>query len=298
MMDAQIQEFTEYLKNVKRTSDNTVISYRRDLERMISFMERRGISDVKDITQDRILDYAGSLQDEHFAASSITRHYTSIKAFFRYMLENGNIEENPAETLKSPQIEKKGPRVLTTVEIEDLLSQEFPNDPKGLRDKAILELMYATGLKTSEVIGLKLSNVDLSLGCIIIDGNGRNTRERLVPYGKKAKDALSNYLLKARGELLTDNKDDETVFLNCSGAPMSRQGLWKLIKTYVKKAGINSDITPFSLRHSFAVHLVDNGADVSSVQELMGYCESNTISRYIKKRDKSKDPFAWARIRN
>ncbi len=298
MMDALLKEFTEYLKGVKKTSENTVISYKRDLERMLSYMERRGITDVKDITQDRLLDYAGSLHDEHFAASSITRHYTSIKAFFRYMLENGNIEDNPAETLKSPQIEKKGPRVLTTVEIEDLLSQKFSNDAKGMRDKAILELMYATGLKASEVIGLKLSNVDLSLSCIRITGSGRNAKERLVPYGKKAKDALSSYLLKARGDLLTENEDDETVFLNCSGLPMSRQGLWKLIKTYVKKAGINSDITPFTLRHSFAVHLVDNGADVSSVQELMGYSESNTISRYIKKRDDSKDPFAWARIRN
>ena len=298
MMDTQIQEFTRYLKSVKKTSDNTVISYKRDLERMVSYMERRGITDVKDITQDRLLDYAGSLRDEHFAASSITRHYTSIKAFFRYMLENGNIDDNPAETLKSPQIEKKGPRVLSTVEIEDLLSQDFGSDAKGIRDRAILELMYATGLKASEVIGLKLSNVDLSLSCIRITGSGKNAKERLVPYGRKAKDALGSYLLKARAELLEGDEDDETVFLNCSGTPMSRQGLWKLIKTYVKKAGINSDITPFTLRHSFAVHLVDNGADVSSVQELMGYSESNTISRYIKKKDNSKDPFAWARIRN
>ncbi len=297
MMEEQIKEFTDYLKEVRGTSENTVVSYKRDLERMASYMERRGIEDIRQITQDRIQDYATSLQDEHFAPSSITRHYTSIKAFFRYLLENGNIDDNPAENLKSPAVEKSAPRVLTAVEIEELLSQDFGDDAKGIRDKAILELMYATGLKASEVISLKLSNVDLSLSCIRIN-TGKGGRERLVPYGKKARDSLRRYLLKARAELLLENEDDDTVFLNCSGTAMSRQGLWKLIKTYVRKAGIKSDITPFTLRHSFAVHLVDNGADVAAVQELMGYSESNNISRYIRKRDKSSDPFAWARIRN
>lgn len=297
-MDQQIKEFIDYLQSVKNTSYNTVISYKRDLMRMTAFMKERGVTDVKDITQDRLLDYARELKEEHFAPASITRHNTSIKAFFRYMLENGNIEENPAENLRSPKIEKSEPRVLSTVEIENLLSQKFSDDAKGKRDKAIMELMYATGLKTSEMIGLKLSNVDLSLGCIRISSGGKNGKDRLIPYGKKAKEALSEYLISARTELLAGNEDDETVFLNCSGTTMSRQGLWKLIKTYVKKAGVKSDITPFTLRHSFAVHLVDNGADVSSVQELMGYSDSNTISRYIKKRDKVKDPYEWARIRN
>ncbi len=297
-MDQQVSEFIDYLQSIKNTSENTVISYKRDLLRMIAFMKERGVTDVKDITQDRLLDYERGLKEEHFAPSSITRHNTSIKTFFRYMLENGNIDENPAENLKSPKIEKSEPRVLTTVEIENLLSQRFGIDAKGKRDKAILELMYATGLKTSEMIGLKLSNVDLSLGCIRLAAGGKNGKDRLIPYGKKAREALSDYLLDARGELLAEKDDDETVFLNCSGEAMSRQGLWKLIKTYVKKAGVKSDITPFTLRHSFAVHLVDNGADVSSVQELMGYSDSNTISRYIKKRDKVKDPFEWARVRN
>ena len=298
MMDQQIEEFIRYLQSIKNTSENTVVSYKRDLLRMVAFMEERGILDVKDITEDRLLDYATSLKEEQFAPTSITRHNTSIKAFFRYMLENGNIDENPAENLKSPKIEKREPRVLSTVEIENLLSQKFTVDAKGKRDKAILELMYATGLKTSEMIGLKLANVDLSIGCIRLSGNSKSSKERLIPYGKKAKEALSDYLLDARAQLLAGAEDDETVFLNCSGTPMSRQGLWKLIKTYVKKAGVKSDITPFTLRHSFAVHLVDNGADVSSVQELMGYSDSNTISRYIKKRDKVKDPYQWARVRN
>ncbi len=290
-MDRQIDEFIDYLRNVKKTSDNTLISYKRDLVRMKNYMDQRGITDPRDITEDKVLDYCSSLKEEHFAPSSISRHNTSIKNFFRYLLEIGVIEDNPAENIKSPKVTAKEPRVLNAVEIENILSQDFGDDVKGKRDKAILELMYATGLKASEVVNLKLSDVDLGLSCLRL-------KNRLIPYGKKAKEALIAYLTDARKELILDNSDDETVFLNCNGFPLSRQGLWKLVKVYVKKAGASSDITPFTLRHSFAVHLVDNGVDASSVQELMGYSDSNTISRYMSKNVRSKDPYEWARIRN
>ena len=290
-MDRQIEEFIDHLRNVKKTSENTLISYKRDLVRMMNYMSLRGITDPKDITEDKILDYCSSLREEHFAPSSISRHNTSIKNFFRYLLEIGVIEDNPSENIKSPKVTAKAPRVLNTVEIENILSQNFGDDAKGKRDKAILELMYATGLKASEVVNLKLSNIDLGLSCLRLEN-------RLIPYGKKAKEALFAYLTDARKELSLENSDDETVFLNCNGTPLSRQGLWKLIKVYVKRAGESSDITPFTLRHSFAVHLVDNGADASSVQELMGYSDSNTISRYMGKNVRSKDPYEWARIRN
>lgn len=294
-MKQQIDEFVGYLKNVKKTSENTLLSYKRDLVRMAGYMSENGVTEAGDVTQDKLSAYGASLREEHFAPSSIIRHYTSIKAFFRYLVENGNITDDPSEILKAPKVEKTAPRILSTVEIEDLLSQDFKDDAKGKRDRAILELLYATGLKASEVIGLKLDNIDLSISCLRLN-NGNNTR--LIPYGRKAKDALSAYLLDARTELLCENKDDETVFLNCSGTPMSRQGLWKLIKTYVKRAGIRQDITPFSLRHSFAVHLVENGADLDSVQEMMGFTDSNTILKYLSRKHKSKDPFEWARIRN
>ncbi len=297
-MEKLIDEFIDYLKNVKSTSENTALSYRRDLMRMAAYMKERGVTDVNNVTEDRLLDYCASLKDEHFAASSITRHNTSIKTFFRYMLENGNINENPAERIKSPKIEKHETRVLSTVEIENLLSQDFGEGAKGLRDKAILELMYATGLKVSEVIGLKLEDVDLRLGCVRISGTAKSGKERLVPYGRKAKEAMSEYLLDGRLRLLNGREDEERVFLNYSGEPMSRQGLWKLIKTYVKKAGINANITPFTLRHSFAVHLLDNGADASSLQELMGYSGGNSVLRYISGDKHKKDPYEWARFRN
>ncbi|WP_051538162.1 tyrosine-type recombinase/integrase [Butyrivibrio proteoclasticus] len=297
-MKKQINEFVDYLINVKKSSQNTAVSYKRDLERMALFMEKRGITDVTGITEDALSSYSASLYDEHFATSSIIRHYTSIKAFFRYMVENGNISDNPALILSAPKVEKTVPRVLSTVEVEYLLSQDYADSPKGKRDRAIMELLYATGLKASELVDLKMSNIDLSLGCLRLKRNSASKRDRLIPYGKKAKDALNDYLLTSRSVLLSGNNDDETVFLNCNGRHMSRQGLWKLIKTYVKKAGVKSDITPFTLRHSFAVHLVDNGADVASVQEMMGYADSNTISRYITKQKKTEDPFEWARIRN
>lgn len=298
MLEQQIEEFTRYLKDVKNTSDNTIISYKRDLKRMADYMRNRGAMDAADVTQDKLLDYQNSLMEERFAPTSITRHNTSIRAFFRYMLENGNVEDNPSEQLSSPRIVKEPPRILSTVEIEDLLSQKFTGDAKGVRDRAILEVMYATGLKTSEIINLKLSNVDLSLGCIRMPSAGNASRDRLIPYGRKAKEALNDYLTDGRNKLLEGKTDTDILFLNCSGLPMSRQGLWKLVKTYVKKAGIGADITPFTLRHSFAVHLVDNGADLSSVQEMMGYSDSNTVSRYINRKKRVNDPFEWARIRN
>ncbi len=298
MIQNQIDEFIDYLKNVKKTSENTVASYKRDLVRLSVYLEDRGIMDASKVTEDCIFDYAAELADENFAPATITRHNTSIKTFFRYLLENGNIEDNPAERLKSPKVQKSDIRILSTVEIENLLSQDFGDDAKGKRDRAILELMYATGLKTSEIINLELSNVDLALSCLRLENGRIESGERLVPYGKKAKEALNAYLLDGRSQLLDGAEDSEVLFLNCSGTSLSRQGLWKLIKTYVKKAGIRSDVTPFSLRHSFAVHLVDNGADLSALQELLGYSESNNASRYIKKSKKNKDPFEWARIRN
>ncbi len=298
MIGNKIDEFIDYLIGVKKTSPNTADAYRRDLKRMASYLEGRGISAVGDVTFDCITDYSAELYEENFAPSTITRHIASIKTFFRYLLENGDISDNPAEDLKSPKVQKTDVRVLSAFEIESLLSQNFGDDAKGKRDRAILELMYATGLKASEITGLKLSNVELSLSCLRMESSGKSSRDRLVPYGKKAKEALEEYLISGRAELIEQGAETDVLFVNCSGTKMSRQGLWKIIKTYVKNAGIKSDVTPFTLRHSFAVHLVENGADTRALQELMGFAESNKALRYIRKSKKNKDPYEWARIRN
>ena len=304
-MREQIEEFITHLKNIKNTPENTLLSYKRDLYRLSDHMEKLGITDVASVTQDRLRAYAAGLSEENYAISSIIRQYTSIRVFFKFLVDNGNITENPAENLKSPRAEKKEPRILSALEIESLLSQEFTDDPLGKRDRAILELMYATGLRASELVELKLSNIDLSLGCL------RMGEDRLIPYGNKAKEALNAYLLDARSKLLAAGEkaiggeiNDEYVkglqyvFFNYNGKPMSRQALWKLVKKYAVRAEIDDDITLNDLRHSFGVHLIENGADIASVQNMMGYTGSGTISRYLGKANRSKDPYDWARLRN
>lgn len=288
-----IEEFIFYLQTVKKTSDNTIKSYRRDLLKMVSYMEKRGAMSVADITQDKLHSYAETLYDEHLSTNSIVRHLSSIKSFFRYLLENGNLQENPAETLKAPKAVKKQPRVLSSYEVEALLSQNFTDDYKGKRDRAILEIMYATGLKASEIVDLRLSSIDMSLSCI------RLAVDRVVPYGKKAKEALEDYLLHARDELIGESETaKDRVFVNYKGEPLSRQGLWKLIKSYAEKAGIGDDITPYTLRHSFAVHLIESGADTTALKDMLGYTDEGTLSKYSSKRGLVKDPYEWARIRN
>ena len=283
-----------HLKSVKKMPENSYISYKSDLMKMADFMEKRGVTKANDVTVDGLQAYIRELSETNYATSSIIRQCTSIRAFFKYLVENGNIGENPAEDLKSPKPMKKNVRILSDHEINSLLSQRFADNALGKRDRAILELMYATGLRASELIDLKLSNIDLSLGCLRMD------EDRLIPYGNKAKEALGAYLLDARKEMLKDSAelDTENVFFNCNGSPMSRQGLWKLIKKYCIKAGIDKSITLGDLRHSFGVHLVENGADISTVQAMMGYTGANSLTRYLSKTKESKDPYNFARLRN
>ena len=293
-MKQQIEEFTIHLKTVKKMPENSYISYRSDLMKMADFMGKRDITDAKDVTIDALTAYTEGLFETNYATSSIIRQCTSIRAFFRYLVENGNIGENPAEDLKSPKPQKKNVRILSEYEINNLLSQEFADDALGKRDRAILELLYATGLRASELINLKLSNIDLSLGCL------RMEDERLIPYGNKAKEAINTYLFDARKEMLRQkhNLESEYVFFNYNGEPMSRQGLWKLIKKYCIKAGIDKNITLNDLRHSFGAHLLENGADITAVQTMMGYNGSNTLTRYLSKTKELKDPYNIARLRN
>ena len=289
-MKEQIEEFIIHLKTVKNTPENTLLSYKSDLYKLSEYLEKRGILDVKNITEDSLKSYTTELTESHYAVATVIRQHTSIRAFFRYLVDNGNIIENPAENQKSPRAEKPDPRILTAYEIESLLGQEFSDDALGKRDKAILELMYATGLRVSELVDLKLSNVDMSLGCLRLEG------ERLIPYGRKSRDALGIYLIRAREELLSSACDN--VFLNYNGTPMTRQGLWKLIKKYSKRAGISSDITPNDLRNSFGVHLLENGADVNLIQDMMGYSGANSLTRFLNRRSKKADPYEMARLRN
>lgn len=275
-MEKELQDFISYLHDVKKTSANTELSYKRDLSKMERYLSMQGITDVRKVTTTHLQSYILYLEKNNFAAATVSRNIASIKALFHYLFREGIIAEDVSETLKAPKIEKKLPEVLTTEEVNRLLDQPKGNTPKEIRDRAMLEILYATGIRVSELINLKVSDVNLQIGYIICrDAH----KERVVPFGAPAKRALTEYLKNTRSILIQD-KNSDVLFTNCSGQPMSRQGFWKLVKFYAKKAGITADITPHTLRHSFAAHLVENGADLRSVQEMLGHSDISTTQIY------------------
>lgn len=275
-MDKAIDAFISYLHNIKRTSENTEMSYRRDLNKMKGYMEAQGIIDIGKVNLQVLQGFIHSLEEQQFKAATISRNIASIKAFYHYLVKENIVEKNIADEVHAPRIEKKLPEIMSMEEAVSLVEQPSGNTPKELRDRAMLELLYATGIRVTELLTLKLSNMNLQMGFIICrDGN----KERLIPFGNKAKKALFRYLECGRDALL-QCYDTDILFVNCYGQPMSRQGFWKLIKFYAKKAGIQSEITPHTLRHSFAAHLVENGADLKSVQEMLGHSDISTTQVY------------------
>ena len=275
-MTEEIKAFAGYLRDVKKTSKNTEISYQRDLMQMAAFLEECGIRDVGKVTRTSLNSYVLHLEREGKAASTISRELASIKAFFGYLFREGRIPRDPSQLLRAPRIEKKAPVILSVSQVNDLLRQPGSSSPKEIRDKAMLELLYATGIRVSELIHLKMSDLNMQVGYITCrDGS----KERMVPFGKPAKKALSLYLEQSRRKLLK-GKEPEWLFTNCSGGAMSRQGFWKIIKHYGEKAGIHEDITPHTLRHSFAAHLIRGGADIHAVQAMLGHADSTTAQMY------------------
>lgn len=272
-MEKQINGFINYLHNVKKMSQNTEMSYRRDLHKLEVFVDNKPISKVK---ASELSDYIKSLSEEGFKPATISRNVASIKAFFHYLVKEGIVKEDISVGLKSPKIEKKIPEILSTEEVIRLLEQPRGDSPKELRDKAMLELLYATGIRVSELISLSEEDVNMTMGYIVCRDSHK---ERVIPFGGEAKSALSRYIGESREAMIEDQRC-QTLFVNCSGGPMSRQGFWKLIKYYAKKAGIQSDITPHTLRHSFAAHLVENGADLRAVQEMLGHSDISTTQVY------------------
>lgn len=272
----EIEAFIRYLSDIKKTSKNTVVSYHRDLIQMSVFLEDKGIREVGKVTKTSLNSYILFLEKEGKAATTISRLLASMKAFFHYELTEGRIRKNPAELIRAPKVQKKTPAILSVDEISRLLSQPSDRTPKEIRDKAMMELLYATGIRVTELISLKAGDVNMSIGFITCRDNGK---ERMIPFGKAAKLSLSCYLEDAR-EILMKNKASDWLFTNCSGGQMSRQGFWKIIKYYGEKAGIQADITPHTLRHSFAAHLIGNGADMKAVQAMLGHSDMATTQMY------------------
>lgn len=277
-METQINAFMIYLHNVKHTSENTELSYRRDLNKVKGYLEAQGIDNIQEVSAKILNDYVDDMKANRFSAATISRNIASLKAFYHFMYQEGMVKEDVAEQLHAPKIEKKMPEILTTDEVVRLLDQPMGDSPKEIRDKAMLELLYATGIRVTELITLKTKDVNLQMGFIICRDA---SKERVIPFGNQAKSALIRYLEGTRTAMIAD-KNSEYLFANCSGQPMSRQGFWKLIKFYAKKAGITADITPHTLRHSFAAHLVENGADLRSVQEMLGHSDISTTQIYAQ----------------
>lgn len=276
-MTAEIEAFIAYLVNIKKSSKNTVVSYRRDLLQLQEYLEQQGITEVSKVTKTSLNSYILYLERQGKATTTISRVLASIKSFFHYELNEGKIRRDPAELLKTPKIEKKVPVILTVDEVSRFLQQPDGDSSKEVRDKAMLELLYATGIRVSELIGLQVADINLQVGFITChDGQ----KERMIPFGKAASQSLKTYLEHARGSLLKGN-DSPWLFTNCSGKPMSRQGFWKIVKYYGEKAGINVDITPHTLRHSFAAHLISGGADIQAVQTMLGHADLATTQVYM-----------------
>ena len=273
----KIEEFVDYLTNVKKASKNTIASYKRDLIKLSKFLTESECNTVCDITNTNLNAYVLMLERQSMSTATISRHIASIKAFFLFLFKQGVLTEDPSEALKPPKIEKKAPVILSIEEVNLLLEQPCGNHPKELRDKAMLELLYATGMRVSELINLKVSDINLSMNYLQCHDENK---ERVIPFTNETRRALEFYLQNARGALCKEEQD--ILFTNCQGAPMTRQGFWKIIKYYSAKAGIKKDITPHTIRHSFAMHLVNNGADLKSVQEMLGHSDISTTQIYMK----------------
>ena len=260
-MREEIQTFIHYMEEEKQASKNTMLSYQRDLLKMADYLEENGITECGKVTKTALNSYLLFQGEEGKAASTVSRSLASAKSFFGWMHRRGMIRRDPAESIHAPKIEKKVPVILTVDEVTRLLDQPSCANPKEIRDKAMLELLYATGIRVTELVSLKLSDVNMTVGFITCRDEHK---ERMIPFGHSAKNALAKYLEASRE----------------SGGVMSRQGFWKLIKYYGERAGIEEDITPHTLRHSFAVHLLSNGADMRAVQTMMGHSDLASTQMY------------------
>lgn len=280
-MRVEVENFIGYLAEVKKASNNTQVSYRRDLLQMVEYLEKQGIYEISKVTMTSLNSFMLYLEKEGRAVTTMSRVLASMKAFFSYACEKNFITNSPSAMIKAPRVEKKKPSILSVEEVNCLLKQPSGTSPKEIRDKAMLEMLYATGIRVSELTHLKVSDVNIEIGFITCKDQ---YKERNIPFGKPAKQALLGYLNGARNILLKGN-ESEWLFTNCSGQPMSRQGFWKIIKFYGKMAKIEGDITPHTLRHSFAAHLIKGGADIHAVQTMMGHSDMSTTqlySTYIK----------------
>ena len=272
-----INDFEKFLIREKQASDNTVNAYMKDLEHFEDFVVSRGIDRITDVSNSDIVAYLMELKKQGRSKSTVNRRLTSIRTFYKFLLREGKVRENPAEDIKSPRIEKKDIEFLSIDDVNKLMT--LPDESiKGIRDRAILELMYATGIRASELIDMKLDDLNMRMG--FVKCTGEHSKARIIPIGRPARHALEDYVYDARPVLLK-NSTNEKLFVNYAGESMTRQGLWKILKEYGEEAGLKIRLTPQVLRNSFAVHMLQNGADIKSIQELMGHEDIAATQAYL-----------------
>ncbi|GAB6156936.1 site-specific tyrosine recombinase XerD [Desulfotomaculum varum] len=277
-MERWLEEFIHYLAVERGLAQNTLASYRIDLNQYINYLKKQQVTSPLLMERNHILAYLYKLQKEGKAPATISRYLAAIKHFTRFLLAEGAITEDLTAGLESPKLAQRLPKVLSTAEVETLLSQPQLADPAGIRDKAMLELLYATGIRVSELVSLNLQDVDLDMGYIRCFGKG--SKERIIPLGSVAAHYVREYLARSRVKLTRGKAEHPALFVNIQGRRLTRQGFWKIIKKYAREGKIDKHITPHTLRHSFATHLLENGADLRAVQEMLGHADISTTQIY------------------
>ena len=274
---AAISSFLTHAKVEKGLSPNTVAAYRRDLMKFCEFAQRRKLT-VETASRDDVVDFLAGLYRQHLESKSVARHLVSLRNFFRFAQIQELIAADPTINLESPKIRRSLPGYLRLEEVEKLLAQPDAKTPLGLRDRAMLEVLYSAGLRVSELVGLRVSDLDTKVGCVRCIGKG--DKERIVPVGKKALGMVERYLRDARPKMLGKFAGSPTLFVNRRGRPLSRVGVWKILSAYGRRAGLRVALTPHMLRHSFATHLLEGGADLRSVQLMLGHADISTTQIY------------------
>lgn len=278
-MEDLIRDFLNYLLVEKGVAENTLKAYENDLKSYAEYLKNRGFSDIGELKRLDIVDYLSKLRELNYSAASTSRKLAAIKSFHKFLLREGFSKELPTAELRSPKLSKRLPGVLSVSQVEKILAQPSGQEPAALRDKAILELMYASGMRISELVGLDLDDVDSEIGSVRCMGKG--SKERFVPVGSYAVAAVVYYVGKGRPKL-AQKRRPTALFLNARGQRLTRQGCWKIFKQYVAKTGIKKKVSPHSLRHSFATHMLEAGADLRAIQEMLGHAFISTTQVYTK----------------
>ena len=279
-MEKQLKLFFQFLENDKKLSDNTLQSYKRDLKQYETYLNLNK-KNYNKVTDEEIKDYVEYLEEIGKKPSTISRSLASIRSFYQYEVKNRKVKKDPTDGIQSPKIEKRVPSVLTSKEVELLLEQPKNVDLKGIRDKAMLEFAYATGMRVTEIISLDIDDVNLEEGYVICK---TGSKKRTIPLGTLSLKALKDYVENARDILIKD-ESVKALFVNINGKRLTRQGFWKIIKYYKEQAHITKDITPHVLRHSFATHLLQNGADLKSIQTMLGHSDISSTQIYMQFQD-------------